>query len=167
MRTLPRLSSITLAGLRSRCRTPSSWAAANARAQLPRNLDGFVLRQAPNAAQQRGQVLAVHILHGEKGQAGRFSDVKNTADVGMRDLPRQPHFAVKPGQHGAILRHRLRQELHGDGLAQAQVVGTVDLAHAAFAQQSHDAISLCENLAGNKTPFIEGGRVQKIPVRGR
>ena len=55
-------------------------------------LDGFVLRQPSNAAQQRGQVLAVDILHGQEVQPLDHSEVINTADVRMRDLTCDPHF---------------------------------------------------------------------------
>ena len=40
-------------------------------ADLARNLDGLVLREAADAPQQRRQILAVHVLHGQERRGRR------------------------------------------------------------------------------------------------
>jgi hypothetical protein len=52
----------------------------------------------------------------------------------MRDLPRDAHLIAKPHQRGLVGCPLRRQELEGHRLAQQQIVGAVDLAHAAAAQ---------------------------------
>ena len=129
-RACPRPSIITLAGLRSRCSTPLSCAAARPAQSCARDLERLVLGQAADAAQQRGQVLAVHVLHGEEGVALRLADVVDAAHVGMRDLARDAHLAVEALQPLGSSAQRLGQELQGHRLAELQVVRAVDLAHA-------------------------------------
>ena len=51
------------AGLKSRCSTPFACAAARPRAQLARDLDPLVDRQPADPFQQRGEILAVDVLH--------------------------------------------------------------------------------------------------------
>jgi hypothetical protein len=46
----------------------------------------------------------------------------------------------------------LRKELQGDALCQCQVGGAMYLAHAAFAQQAHDAVSSAEKGPGTNRP---------------
>ena len=58
------------------------------RAELARDLDGFVLRQPPDAAEQRSQILAIDILHREERLAVHFADIVNAAHIGVRDLAR-------------------------------------------------------------------------------
>ena len=66
-----------------------------ARAQLPRNLQRFFLRQSSNPPQQRGQIFAVHILHAEVGQTIGFADVVHAAHIGVRDLPCGADFVAE------------------------------------------------------------------------
>ena len=65
------------------------------RADLPRDLDRLVFRQAADAPEQGRQILAVHVLHRQKQMAVGFADVVDAADVRMRDLPRRPRFVVE------------------------------------------------------------------------
>ena len=122
----------------------------HARANLPRNFQRFVRPQAPDAPHQRGQIFAVHVLHGEKRQAVHLADVEYPANVGVRNLPRDAHFAVEARQRRAVFGHRLGQELQRYRLPQLQVVGAIDLAHSAFPGQRHDAITVQQYGAGHK-----------------
>ena len=47
------------------------------------------------------------------------------------------------------------EELKSNGLAQLEIVGSIYLAHSAFAQQTDNSISLAENRAGNVTRIID------------
>src|SRR6476660_6917537 len=48
------------------------------------------------------------------------------------------------------------KELESDGLAQLEIIGSIYLAHAAFAQQANNSISLEQDCAGNKPSVIDG-----------
>ena len=50
-------------------------------AQPPRDLNGLVVRQPSNAAQQRRQVLAVDVLHRNERCAAHFVDVVHAAHI--------------------------------------------------------------------------------------
>jgi hypothetical protein len=52
-------------------------------AQLARNLQPLVRRQPADAAEQRGQVLAVDVLHRQEDDAVDLADVVDAADVRM------------------------------------------------------------------------------------
>ena len=101
-------------------------------AQLPRDLDRLVRRQPADAAEQGGEVLAVDVLHRQEVLAVGLADVVDAADVGVRDLPRDA--APRRGnaaQRARVGAQRLGQELQRHRLAEREVVGAVDLAHAA------------------------------------
>ncbi len=103
MRTCPRPSTITLAGLRSRCSTPLSCAAASPAQSWRAISSALSCRQPADAPQQRRQVLAVDVLHREEGGALELADVVDAADVRMRDLARQRALrrATAPAARGS------------------------------------------------------------------
>ena len=147
MRALPRPSSMMFSGLRSRCSTPLLVGGGQAGADLARDLDGLVLGQAADAAEQRGEVLAVHELHGEEVLPLRLADVVDAADGGMGDLAGRAHLVVEPIAPAGVVGQGLGQELEGHRLAEPQVVRAVDLAHAAAAEQGDDAVAVGEQRA--------------------
>mgnify|MGYP003693783551 CR=1 FL=1 len=57
-------------------------------AELTREIDGLVLRDAANPAEQRREIFAVDVLHREEAAAVRFPEVVQPADVLVRHLPR-------------------------------------------------------------------------------
>ena len=95
MRTLPSPSIITLAGLRSRCSTPRSWAAATPAHSCRATLHRLVLRQPTDAPEQRREILAVDVLHRQETAAVRFAEVVQAADVPVRDLARDAQLVVE------------------------------------------------------------------------
>jgi hypothetical protein len=97
----------------------------DAGAQLVRELDRFVLRNAPDAAEQRRQILAVHVFHREEAAAAGLAEVVQAADVLVRHWSRGAEFVVE-----------LRE-----------VVGAVDLAHAAAAEQRDEPVPTSDNSA--------------------
>ena len=121
-------------------------------AELPRDLERLVLGQPADAAQQRRQVLAVHVLHREEQLAVDLADVVDAADVRVRHLPRGAHLVVELREPRRIVRERRRQELQRDRLAEPQVVGAIDLAHAAAPEQADDAIAAVEDAPGANRP---------------
>ena len=104
------------------------------RAELARDVERLVGGKPADAPQERGEVLAVDELHGEEVLPVDLADVVDAADVGMRDLARDAHLGVEALEPRRDPRARLaREELQRDRLAELQVVGAVDLAHAAAA----------------------------------
>lgn len=73
-----------------------------------------------------------------------FADVVHTAHVWMGHLACESNFLMESGQTVGPLSELNRQELECDGLAELQVVGAVNLAHAAAPQQAHNAITAGE-----------------------
>jgi hypothetical protein len=63
---------------------------------------------------------------------------------------------MKPGEGSAITQKMIGKELEGDSLAQLEIVGSIYLAHAAFAQQANNSISLEQDCAGNKPSVVDG-----------
>ena len=136
-------------------------------AELPRDVDRLVHRQVADPLQQRREVLAVHVLHGQEVAAFDLADVVDAADVRVRDLPREAHLRVEPREERLVARDALRKELQRDGLPELEVVGAVDLAHAALAEKAHDAVALAEHGAGRKRAEIEGARGDEAADGGR
>src|SRR6202162_1993210 len=62
----------------------------------------------------------------------------------MRDLARDAYFVAEPCQRFLVGRPLGWQELERHGLGQQQIVGAVNLAHAAAAEQAHYPVALCQ-----------------------
>ena len=80
----------------------------DAGAELARELDRLVLRDAADAAEQRRQVLAVDVLHREEAAAVGVAEVVEPADVLVRDLPRDAQLVVKLREPAVVGRQRRR-----------------------------------------------------------
>jgi len=72
------------------------------RAELPRELERLVLREAPDAAKQRREVLAVHVFHREKVPAVHLADVVDAAHVGVRHGPRRTDLGEESIEQGPV-----------------------------------------------------------------
>ena len=147
-------------------------------AELARDLERLGLREPADPAQQRGEVFPVHVLHREEVAPVRLADVVHAADVRMRHLPRRPHLGEEAIEKCLVRREPLRQELQRDRLAELQVVGAVDLPHAAAPDQADDAVALGEDRArreasgvdrvgGSEAPDDRGGGRAAPPTHGR
>ena len=76
----------------------------------------------------------------------------------MSYLPRNADLVVKTRECRGVLRHRLGKEFQGDGLAQAQIAGTVDFAHAPLTEASENPVALGQHGARQEPAFVEIGR---------
>ena len=83
-----------------------------------------------------------------------FADVVNPTDVFVTDLTRDAHFAMEPPQRSAVTEQMVRQELERDRLAQFQIVGAINFAHAAAPQQPNDSITLSQKRPGYESSII-------------
>ena len=114
---------------------------------LPGELDGLVLGQSSDTPEERGQILAVDVLHRQEMQALDHAEVVDPADIRMRHLPRDAYFVAESDQRG-FADVRRRQKLQRDGLVEDHVERFVDLAHAAAAEQAEDAVAAGQDRAG-------------------
>jgi hypothetical protein len=130
---------------------------AQTSADLARKLDGFVLRQTTDAAQEARQVLAVEVLHRDEVKTFDEADIVDAADVGVRDLPCNADFIAESRQPG-LAHLRLREKLERDGLVQDQIVGSVHLAHAALAEQAENPVAPCQHGPCGETAFFQAAR---------
>ena len=95
-----------------------------------------------------------------------FADVVDAADVRVRDLPRHADFGVELREPAGVAVDVGRQELQRDRLAELQVVGAVDLAHAAAAQAADDAVAAAEEGAGRKAAVVDRAGAREPSARG-
>ena len=76
--------------------------------ELAREVDRLVLRDPPDPAQQRCQVLAVDVLHRQEAAAVGVAEVVEPDDVLVRDLPGCAQLVVKLRERGCRPRRRRR-----------------------------------------------------------
>ena len=139
-------------------------------ADAAREFEGLVGGKAADAAEQRGEILAVDELHGDVVEALVDADVVNAADVGVRDLAGDADFVEKTLEDGLGGADGFGQELERDGLAEDQVGGAVDLAHAAAAELAGDAVAGGNQGAGREALLVGmrgGGRLGRRHEFGR
>ncbi len=113
-----------------------------------------------DATQQRAEVLALDVLHGEELKALDFTDVVYPTNVGMSDLTGHAHFAPKPFERVSVVCELIGKKLQGDGLIESEVVGMVHLTHATFSHSLDDAVA-AENAARTEATMgiFDGGRL--------
>ena len=87
-----------------------------------------------------------------------LADVIHAAHVRVRDLARQAHFAVEPGEQPRIARCCLGQELERDGLLQLEIGRAIDLAHATAPDEADDPIAVSQERAGREPAFADLAR---------
>ena len=100
------------------------------------------------------QIFAVDILHGQIRQSFDFADVVHTANIGVRHLPRDSDFVMKPAERAAIARHFNRQEFQRYRLAEPQIGCPVDFAHTARAEQIDDSETIAEQGSRDEASFF-------------
>ena len=137
-----------------------------ARADLPRDLERSSFREAADAAQERRQIFAVDVFHRQERRSLDLVDVVDAAHIGVRHLPCQPDLGVELCQPRRVLVDVRRQKLERDRLAELQVVGAIDLAHAAAAEASNDAVASAEYGARLEASVVDRAR-RGEPARRR
>ena len=78
------------------------------------------------------------------------------ADVGMSDLARDADFLAEAFKAAGVIADGGGEELEGDGLAEFEIIGAVDLAHAALAEHGDDAVAILQHCSGLKAGGIGG-----------
>jgi len=125
-------------------------------AELARGLDALIGGQAADAAEERAEILAIHKLHGDVVEAFGLADVVHAADIGMRDLAGDADLIVETREDAFIAGCDFREKLEGDGLAEGEVCGAIDFAHAAAAEESGDAVTAADNGSGEEAALVDG-----------
>ena len=123
-------------------------------AELAGGFERLVGREAPDAGEERCQVLAIDVFHGDERHAVDLADVEDAADVGVGNQPRDANLAVKALEEARVAGGLLGEEFESDGLAEGEVGGAVDFAHAAASEESDDAIAAAQQGAGNEAPLV-------------
>ena len=124
-------------------------------AKVARDVERFVGRKPSDAAQQGSEVLAIDILHGEKCLSVDLAYVIYAANIGMGNAPRHSHFVTKTFDQPLIAGGFVGKKFQSYGLAERQIVCAVYLSHAAFAQQSDDAVARCDQPSGKESAFVQ------------
>jgi hypothetical protein len=61
-------------------------------------------------------------------------DVIHPANIGMRNSPCHPHFIAKAFEQCLVAGGFVGKKLHSDRLSERQIIGAIDLTHAAFSK---------------------------------
>jgi hypothetical protein len=85
-----------------------------------------------------------------------LADVVHAADGWMRHLSRRANLVVQLRQPHGITGDGAGQEIEGNRLTEAQIVGAIDFAHAATAEESDDAIAAVEQRPWREAPMVDG-----------
>ena len=130
-------------------------------AELAGDLQGLILGEPADAPQEAGEVFAVDVFHGDELLALEFADVEDAADVWMGDLAGEADLRAEAFEPFFVGGKEGGEELEGDGLVEGHVVGAIDLAHAAAAEQFDDAVSSGDDGAGHEAAGVDeaGARV--------
>jgi hypothetical protein len=92
------------------------------------------------AIEPRGQALAIEMLHRDVEQAVLgTAEVEQTHHVRALDSARCMRLALEARDRGGVSRELATQDLQRDPPLHHQVIGRVDGAHPAFAEQLGDA----------------------------
>ena len=97
-------------------------------------------RAPAEVTDQFGQVSSVDQFHHQRAQTTRFLEAVDVSDVWMIERRQRLRFAREPREPFGIAHERGRQDLQRDVAIELRVVGTVDLAHSAGAEQRDDFI---------------------------
>ena len=94
----------------------------------------------PSAGHAHFQRLTTEQFHGNEGAAFEFIDLIDGADMRVIERRRRLGFALELAERGGICGKRVRNELQRNRTAEPSVLGLVDHAHPACAEQLDDVI---------------------------
>ena len=106
--------------------------------------------QTPRSLSQAGEILPLDVLHRHVGDPVGLSEVVDPAHAGVVDAARQPSLVTESREGSRIVLVGLEEQLEGDGLPQTDVLGAIDLGHAAFAEPVRDPVAVGKNDAGQE-----------------
>ncbi len=112
--------------------------------------------------QQRPQIIAFHVLHGDEPRALRLAEVVNPHHVLVGHVPRQNQFLLEALQNAGISRKLGTNHLQRDDAIQFLIACLVDGTHAALAQRFQNAVTPGEDRPGAKECLL-----RQVSVRNR
>ena len=85
-------------------------------AELAGDLERLVAGQPADAPQQRAEVLAIEVLHGEEIKPLHFAQIVDAADIGVRHLARDANLVTESLKRPLVVGDGLGQKLERDRL---------------------------------------------------
>ena len=131
---------MTLAGLRSRCTTPFSCAAASASASATPNSMTRAMGSPPGITWPIKPV-ALDQLHRQEPHAVLILDRIERDDVRVVEAGDDAGFVFESRQAFRVRGHAGRQYLEGHVTTESVIPGPIHLAHAAGAERRDDVVS--------------------------
>jgi hypothetical protein len=112
--------------------------------------------------------LALDEFHDDGSYVAGFLEAVDLRDVGVIELREHLRFALEARESLGVVRERVGEDLDRDVAVELGVVGAIDLAHPAFAQQRDDLIR-AELRSGAERHVTSSlsvkGLKQSMPVR--
>ena len=119
-------------------------------AEMAREFQRLGSWQPPDSMEQRREIFAVDELHRDEMSAVDFIDVEHAADIGVRHLTRRSDLGEETVERRRVSLDFARQELQRDRRPNLEVVGAVDLSHAAATEQADHSVSPTNDFAGRE-----------------
>ena len=159
-------STTMLSGLRSRWTRPRRWAWSRPSAICSARARRALVAERAGGVDQPAEVGAVGVVHRQVQQplAG-LAEVDDADDVGVRQPAGGLGLAREPGDHLGVVGHVAVQDLDREPPAHADVLGPVDPAHAALAEELLDAVALGQDVADQRVDRRR--RPGVVPSRGQ
>jgi hypothetical protein len=129
-----------------------------------RDLHRLSLVKPAGLVQQLVERLAFDPLHGEKEESFTLADVVDAADVGVRDLARDPHLAAKTLDQLGLAAQVGTDQLERHRAVERGVDRLVDHAHAALTDALDDREAFGKDLSRQKVQGVR--RLLIRPGRG-
>ncbi len=139
------------------------------RAKLARDVESLIHGKPADPADETTEILAVDVLHGKEVQAIDLAEIVDAADVGVSHLTGEADFVAETLDGGFVVRQGFGKELEGDGLIEREIVGAIDLAHAAAAEHGDDAVAARQHISRRESAVARSSRSggARGRVRGR
>ena len=91
--------------------------------------------------------LTLDVLHGDELDAVGLSQIENTDDVLVSDLPREDQFLFETFQDFRIRGHIAANYFEGHLALQLAIAGVIDRAHAALAEHANNLVAFAQQCA--------------------
>ena len=120
-------------------------------AELARDLGRLVRGEPADSSQQRSQIIAVDELHRDVLAPADIVDVVDATDVGVADLERRANLVEETAEFQGIAFEMTGKKFQRDGLAEFEIVGTINFAHSTAAEQPDNTIPIGDHRPGGET----------------
>jgi hypothetical protein len=136
-------------------------------ADLYRNTECFVLRESADASEEGREIFPFDEFHRDEVTAVDLSDIEDSTDIGMSNLPGQAHFVQEQFQTAMMARFLSAQKFERDRHMEFQVVRVVNDPHAAAAEVTNDTVSLRQKGARRQSDWSGAATDQRRDAERR